>query len=127
MVQVMNEEQIRLKLQRLPAWSYRGNALTRELQFRSHPDAIAFLVRLAFEAERQHHHPETYNVWATLTFRLRTHEAGDQVTEKDFILAHTIEELAAQWTLASGLGDVVPRALGVQPPSLPQSAPRLRS
>lgn len=86
--------QIRMKLDGLPGWSYENQALTAELQFSNHPEAIAFLVRLAFECERQNHHAEISNVWATINFTLRTHDAGDHVTEQDILLAHTISELA---------------------------------
>jgi len=86
--------QIQMKLEGLPGWTYKNEALMGELQFSNHPEAIAFLVRLAFECERQNHHAEVCNVWATLTFTLRTHDADDQVTERDVLLAHTISELA---------------------------------
>ena len=50
------------------------------------------MTRIAFEAELQQHHPEWTNVYNTLSISLSTHDAGG-LTEKDFKLAHTIEDL----------------------------------
>ncbi len=54
------------------------------------PDAIAFITRLAFDAERMNHHPEIENVWNRVTIRLTTHDA-DGLTELDFALAAKID------------------------------------
>ena len=50
------------------------------------------MTRIAFECEAQNHHPDWSNVYKTLNIRLNTHDAGG-VTEKDFKLAQTIEEI----------------------------------
>ena len=50
------------------------------------------MTRIAFEAEAQQHHPEWTNVYNTLSITLSTHDAGG-VTEKDFKMAKTIEDL----------------------------------
>ena len=55
--------------------------------------AVAFLVRVAFEAEQLGHHPEVFNVYGTLRFRLTTHDAGDRVTALDLALARAIDGL----------------------------------
>ena len=50
------------------------------------------MTRIAFECEAQGHHPDWSNVYKNVHIRLNTHDAGG-VTEKDFKLAHTIEEI----------------------------------
>lgn len=50
------------------------------------------MTRIAFECEAQNHHPDWQNVYNTLSIRLNTHDA-DGVTEKDFKLAKSIEEI----------------------------------
>ena len=77
-------------LQSLPQWRREGNAIAREFRFGSFREAIAFIVRIAFEAEQRDHHPELRNVYNRVTVRLSTHDAGG-VTEKDVELARAIE------------------------------------
>ena len=52
------------------------------------------MTRIAFEVEAQNHHPEWLNIYNTLSIRLSTHDANG-VTNKDFKLAETIENLLA--------------------------------
>jgi len=55
--------------------------------------AFAFMTRVAFVAESQHHHPDWTNVYNTVSFRLNTHDAGGVVTEKDHKLAEAITSI----------------------------------
>ena len=50
------------------------------------------MTRIAFEAEKQNHHPEWCNVYNKLSIRLSTHDAGG-VTDKDFKLIESIENI----------------------------------
>ncbi len=81
-------------LTRLPGWSHEADALRKRFTFKSFPEAISFLVRIAFEAERRDHHPEIRNVYSTVDIALTTHDAGNQVTQKDVDLAAVIESIA---------------------------------
>lgn len=69
-----------------------GHALVRSLRFANFKEAFAFLVRVAFEAEKADHHPEFTSVWNRVDFRLTTHDAGT-VTPKDVDLACAINRL----------------------------------
>ncbi len=84
----------------LPDWDVTGEALTRTLDVGSFRDALALLVRVGFEAEEINHHPEIENVYGRLTFRLRTHDAGNRVTERDADLARRIDRCAAPFCTA---------------------------
>jgi 4a-hydroxytetrahydrobiopterin dehydratase len=75
----------------LPGWTVAPDGLTRTFRMGSFRAAMAFLVRVAFEAEEMNHHPEIENVYDRVTFRLRTHDAGDRVTARDVDLARRIE------------------------------------
>lgn len=83
----------------IPGWRVEGDALVRELRFASHPEAIAFIVKLSVVAEELAHHPEILNVWATVTLTLRTHDAGDKITSLDVMLAREVDEL---WDASQG-------------------------
>ena len=72
-----------------------GSAIEREIQFEDFPSAVSFIVHLAFEAEALDHHPEIANVYDTVTLRLRTHDAGNAVTETDLELARRIDSLVS--------------------------------
>nr|BCX01944.1 MAG: hypothetical protein KatS3mg041_1990 [Bacteroidota bacterium] len=94
MARPLQAAQIEAALRELKGWSLEGNKLVREFRFRSFPEALSFLIRVGFEAERLGHHPEIYNVYATVRLALTTHEAGSQVTERDLELARAIDRFS---------------------------------
>lgn len=75
------------------AWTEGPEGLERTIRFRSFTEAFAFMTRVAFEAERLHHHPEWTNVYGTVHIRLRTDDAGGAITERDHELARAIDAL----------------------------------
>lgn len=93
MAKPLSAEQIEKSLSTLPGWEHEGDKLSKEFSFDNFRDAIAFINRIAFEAEEQVHHPEIFNVYNTVNISLSTHDAGGKVTEKDVKLAKKIESL----------------------------------
>lgn len=69
------------------------NYLVAELKFKDFVTAFAFMTEAAFHIEQQNHHPEWENVYNTVNIRLTTHDAGNQVTDKDQQLAQTLTQL----------------------------------
>ena len=76
-------------------WNQLDDALVAELEFKNFVDAFAFMTDVAALAERHDHHPEWSNVCNRVTIRLTTHDAGNQITDKDRQLAKAIEGLAS--------------------------------
>jgi len=76
---------LRAMLQRM-GWPEVDNALERQFEFASFPDAIAFVDRLAEVAEAENHHPDIDIRFRRVTVRWSTHSAGG-VTERDQELA----------------------------------------
>ena len=74
-------------------WIEQRNQLIRQFSFIDFQEAIAFLVRVAFIAEAQNHHPEIYNLYNQVELRLCTHDAGNIVTDKDWAFAKSINKL----------------------------------
>jgi 4a-hydroxytetrahydrobiopterin dehydratase len=74
--------EIERALQALPGWARQGEAVTRQFTFASFRDAIAFVTRLAFEAEAADHHPDLGINYKRVTVTWSTHDAGG-VTQKD--------------------------------------------
>ena len=87
----LSDAEITTALASLPGWAHKDAALAKTFRFRSHREAMSFLVRLSYEAEQRDHHAEIKNVYATVELVLRTHDAGNAVTERDVEMARAIE------------------------------------
>lgn len=79
----LTDDDIQARLAVLPDWVYAEGALARTYECASFPDAIAFVTRLAFEAEAADHHPDLLIRYRRVMVTWSTHSAGG-VTEKDF-------------------------------------------
>src|SRR5471030_2743244 len=97
---------IRAALATLPGWGFKRDALAKEFVFANFREALAFMVRVGFEAEALDHHPEWTNVYRTVAIRLNTHDAGGRVTAKDVELARRIERIAAGGAAVNFVGGV---------------------
>ncbi|MEM1126982.1 MAG: 4a-hydroxytetrahydrobiopterin dehydratase [Bacteroidota bacterium] len=87
-------DQIHAALAELPGWTYEDQALTKTYLLGDFTEAVSFMVRMAFHAEALNHHPELANVYNRVSVTLKTHDAGDQVTQLDVDLARRIEGFA---------------------------------
>jgi 4a-hydroxytetrahydrobiopterin dehydratase len=74
-------------------WKEEDNQLKKSFTFKDFTEAFAFMTRVAFLAEAQHHHPNWSNVYNRVDIHLTTHDAGNVVTEKDRKLAQAIDQL----------------------------------
>jgi len=74
-------------------WKEADNKLTQTFEFKDFTEAFAFMMRVAFLAESQQHHPNWSNVYNKVTIELTTHDKGNTVTEKDRELAKAIGDL----------------------------------
>jgi len=80
----------------LPGWSMveGRDAIRREFRFRDFSEAWGFMARVALLAEKQDHHPEWFNVWATVRIELTTHDAGG-LSARDVKFARAVDALLA--------------------------------
>ena len=90
----LSQDAIESALSSLPGWRHEDDALQKTFEFGAFPEAISFITRIAFEAEQRGHHPEIRNVYSTVEIALKTHDAGDVVTDKDTDLAQVIEKIS---------------------------------
>lgn len=89
----LSKEEIEKALEELDGWEFKDDQLTTTFEFDDFRSAIAFIVRLSFEAEEMNHHPILTNVYNEVEIALSTHDAGGKVTEMDVTLAQKIEQL----------------------------------
>jgi 4a-hydroxytetrahydrobiopterin dehydratase len=82
------------RLKELPGWELDGTSIRRKFTFAGFPDALAFVVRLGFDAEAADHHPDILVNYKRVTLTYTTHSEGG-LTEKDFAGAATTSALAA--------------------------------
>jgi 4a-hydroxytetrahydrobiopterin dehydratase len=94
MSEPLSANDIESALADLPGWSHGDGKLSKTYEFNSFREAMGFIVRVGFEAEAANHHPELFNVYATVKIDLSTHDSGNQVTQKDADLAGEIERIA---------------------------------
>lgn len=90
----LNEAALESALASLDGWSFDEDAIHRTFVFSSFREAMSFLTRIAFEAEDMDHHPALYNVYNRVRVSLKTHDAGNKVTELDTELARRINHLS---------------------------------
>jgi 4a-hydroxytetrahydrobiopterin dehydratase len=74
-------------------WQERDEALEREFELPSFPEAIAFVNRVAELAEAENHHPDIVISYRRVTLRWTTHSAGG-ITDRDRELAERSSKLA---------------------------------
>jgi 4a-hydroxytetrahydrobiopterin dehydratase len=87
-------DEIRKRLEKIPAWQWNDNALERHYDGQNYLEALEKLNAIARLSEEADHHPELRLGWKYLTIRYWTHTANG-VTELDFELAHRVEALLA--------------------------------
>ncbi len=77
-------------------WTLQNNQLCRSFKFKNFQEAFSFMVRVAFVAEKQNHHPNWSNVYNEVHIALCTHDAGNTVTERDYKLAKRINAILGE-------------------------------
>jgi 4a-hydroxytetrahydrobiopterin dehydratase len=86
-------DQLAAWLAKHPRWTEQGGALVRLFEFGTFPDAIAFVTRLAFDAEADDHHPDVLIRYRKVTVTWTTHSDGG-VTTRDLRAAEGTDGLA---------------------------------
>jgi 4a-hydroxytetrahydrobiopterin dehydratase len=87
------ESDIDERLKSVPGWTRDVDAIRKQFTFADFLQAIAFVNRLAPEAEKADHHPDILISYKRVTLTYSTHSEGG-LTEKDFVGAATADRLA---------------------------------
>jgi 4a-hydroxytetrahydrobiopterin dehydratase len=83
MAKRLTDTEIRDRLTSLDGWALDGSAIRKQYTLGGFPDAIAFVTRVAFDAEAADHHPDILINYKRVTLTFSTHSDGG-VTDKDF-------------------------------------------
>jgi 4a-hydroxytetrahydrobiopterin dehydratase len=86
------DAEITAALGALAGWKREGDEIVKAFECASFADAISFVVRVGFLAERADHHPDIDIRWRTVRIALTTH-AANGLTNRDFDLATEIEAI----------------------------------
>jgi 4a-hydroxytetrahydrobiopterin dehydratase len=92
MAKRLTDPEIEEQLAGLDGWTLEGTAIRKQYTLGGFPDAIAFVTRLAFDAEAADHHPDILITYKRVTLTFSTHSEGG-LTQKDFDGARTVDAL----------------------------------
>jgi 4a-hydroxytetrahydrobiopterin dehydratase len=92
MADLLSDDVIAAKLEGMP-WERSGNEIVREWTFNDFAEAMAFVNRVADQAEAANHHPDIFlHGWNKVRLALTNHSAGG-LTEPDFEMAGCFDAL----------------------------------
>jgi 4a-hydroxytetrahydrobiopterin dehydratase len=74
-------------------WQDKNDSLYKKFEFKDFKQAFSFMQKVADVAEQANHHPKWLNEWNIVEIWLSSHEAGNKITDKDQVLAKTIDEI----------------------------------
>ncbi len=72
-------------------WKEESGGLYKQFMFTNFLEAFDFMQEIAKVAEEKQHHPRWENEWNKVRIWLKTHDASDQITDKDHSLAKDID------------------------------------
>ncbi|MEO5567721.1 MAG: 4a-hydroxytetrahydrobiopterin dehydratase [Gemmatimonadaceae bacterium] len=91
----MTSDQVEQRLTGLSGWTRDGEAIQKQFVFDAFASAVAFVVRVGFDAEAADHHPDVLiSNYKKVTLTFTTHSAGG-LTDKDFAGADAAERVFA--------------------------------
>ena len=70
-----------------------GVKLKKTFEFKGFLKTMSFVNAVAWEANRLMHHPDMEVSFSKCTINLTTHDAGNSLSSKDFLLASNIDQL----------------------------------
>jgi 4a-hydroxytetrahydrobiopterin dehydratase len=89
----ISPDDARSRVERLPGWTLDGDAIRKQFTFDGFASAVAFVVRIGFDAEAADHHPDVLiSNYKKVTLTFTTHSAGG-LTDKDFLAAEAAERV----------------------------------
>ena len=89
----LSSEKVRERVEQLNGWGVDGEAIRKQYVFDGFASAVAFVVRIGFDAEAADHHPDVLiSNYKKVTVTFTTHSEGG-LTEKDFAGAEAADRV----------------------------------
>ena len=76
-----------------PVWDSKGETLKCEFKFQDYPTTMKFVNKVSELAKTQNHHPKMIVGFDKVEIQLTTHDNGNKLTQKDFKLAKSIDQI----------------------------------
>ena len=89
----LSQAEIASRLTARPDWRIEHGELVRTFQFKTFPDAMVFVNKVAGMAEEANHHPDIDIRYNKVRLALVSHDAGG-LTTKDFAIAAGADQRA---------------------------------
>ena len=93
MATALTEAAIETGLAELNDWERDGEALVKTFKFDNYLAGLAFATSVGVIAEGLNHHPDMSIGWRRVSVSFTTHDAGNQLSAKDFAAAAAIDAL----------------------------------
>lgn len=77
----------------MASWKTTNQSLEKTYEFSTFEEAMQFMQDATPFITQTDHHPTWSNTYNRVHVMITTHDAGNQVTEKDFILANFLDEI----------------------------------
>jgi 4a-hydroxytetrahydrobiopterin dehydratase len=91
----LSSEKVRERVEQLKGWGVDGEAIRKQYVFDGFASAVAFVVRIGFDAEAADHHPDVLiSNYKKVTLTFTTHSEGG-VTDKDLAAAEAADRVFA--------------------------------
>lgn len=91
-MKILNDAEIKKELETLPGWKREENKIVKQFEFKNFLDALNFINGLAPFFQENDHHPDINWSYKKITFSLTRYDAGEKLTDMDFITAREIEK-----------------------------------
>ena len=89
----LSTEEVKARLAERPGWKIEGDVIRRQFVFDGFASAVAFVVRIGFDAEAADHHPDILiSNYKKVTVSFTSHDAKG-LTEKDFAGAEAVDRV----------------------------------
>jgi 4a-hydroxytetrahydrobiopterin dehydratase len=92
MADLLNSQDIKVWLKKLPEWELEKKAIERTFEFDEFAQSIDFVNSVAEIAEDEEHHPDIDIRYNKVRLQLSTHSEGG-LTDRDFEVAQKIDNL----------------------------------
>ena len=92
-MEIINQEKLDQWLEQNEDWQLQDGEIVMHVEFPDFITAFGFITSVAMLAERHNHHPTIENSYNKVLLSMNTHDADNQITDKDLKLAEAIDNL----------------------------------